>query len=168
MPILKYEAILCPRVSQRFKPCSPGVGARCGRWLSVWSRSGKGQQGKHPRAPCLFFFFSRTGRVGRSYDLNCSRQRRWFVLRVQPEGKAQPLRPQALTSIGSHWICSTTLMCFFFLSCQRPQWNKLNADTSLSEVPVDAHAGPVGSPTPHLNVKLSSPKRSPVGFLVAV
>lgn len=30
---------------------------------------------------------------------------------------------------------------FFFLRCQRPQWNKVNSDTSLSEVPTYAHAG---------------------------
>lgn len=32
-------------------------------------------------------------------------------------------------------------MCCFvvFLSCQRPQWNKLNPDTSLSEVPACTH-----------------------------
>lgn len=72
-----------------------------------------------------------------------SASRKWernsFVLRAQSEGTFPSLGPLAQMSHGSHWICSTTLMCF--LSCQRPQWNKLNSDTSLSEVPMYAHAG---------------------------
>lgn len=42
------------------------------------------------------------------------------------------------------WVLGVTgsvLLPWCVLSCQRPQWNKLNPDTSLSEVPMYAHTG---------------------------
>lgn len=49
------------------------------------------------------------------------------------------------SDLSLRWVMGVTgsvlLPWCVFLSCQRPQWNKLNSDTSLSEVPMYAHAG---------------------------
>lgn len=55
-------------------------------------------------------------------------------------------------------ITGSVLLPWCVLSCQRPQWNKLNPDTSLSEVPMYAHwqeAGPVFFSTLNLLLILS-------------
>lgn len=60
------------------------------------------------------------------------------------QGTARGKVPLALTCLSDEYWESLDLFYYldvFLLSCQRPEWNKLNSDTRLSEVPTNAHAG---------------------------
>lgn len=59
----------------------------------------------------------------------------------EEEGKLQQLRPLAHSYEQQESLDLFSSLDVLFLSCQRPQWNRPNQDTSLSEVPMYTHTG---------------------------